>query len=183
MENVWCRGWAKGLLVGALAAVMVAGTASAAQAGVDPSLAPGSHLPATAVKPMNCPSIPSTADDNILRILRDIGNQRGVNDRVRLAEFETAWVESHANNLPCGDQDSIGVFQQRPSQGWGTYDQIMDPYYATNKFLDYAIPNAANNPGWTAGQVSQSVQRSEFPDRYDQAQGIAQDLINRSWGL
>jgi hypothetical protein len=174
MENVLGRG----LLVGALAAAMIAGAAGAAQAGEA-----GSHIPATVVKPMNCPSIPSTADDNILRILRDIGNQRGVDDRVRLAEFETAWVESHANNLPCGDQDSIGVFQQRPSQGWGTYDQIMDPYYSTNKFLDYAIPTAADNPWMTAGQVAQAVQRSEFPDRYDQSQGIAQDLIARSWGL
>ncbi|WP_344312145.1 hypothetical protein [Fodinicola feengrottensis] len=169
--------------MGALAAALVGGTAAAAQAGVDPALAAGTHRPATVVRPLDCSSIPSTADDNILRILRDVGNQRGVDDRVRLAEFETAWVESHANNLPCGDQDSIGVFQQRPSQGWGTYDQIMDPYYATNKFLDYAIPTAADNTWMTAGQVAQAVQRSEYPDRYDEAQGIAQDMINRSWGL
>ncbi|WP_163507071.1 hypothetical protein [Fodinicola acaciae] len=159
----------KALLVGVLAAAMLAGTTGVAYA--------------VPVAPKDCPSIPSTADDNILRTLRDIGNQRGVDDRVRLAEFETAWVESHANNLPCGDQDSLGVFQQRPSQGWGTPDQVMDPVYATNKFLDYAIPNAANNPGWTAGQVAQSVQRSEFPDRYDQAEGTARDLIARSNGL
>ncbi|KAF8609662.1 hypothetical protein BDV93DRAFT_602299 [Ceratobasidium sp. AG-I] len=90
----------------------------------------------------------------------------------------TAWIESHVNNLNCGDQDSIGVFQQRPSQGWGTYDQIMNVDYSTGKYLDQAIVNDQNNPGYTAGQLAQSVQRSEYPDRYDGAQSTAQDLIN-----
>ncbi|KAG8703160.1 hypothetical protein FRC09_004314 [Ceratobasidium sp. 395] len=56
----------------------------------------------------------------------------------------------------------------------------MNVDYSTGKFLDQAIPNDANNPGYTAGQLAQSVQRSEFPDRYDQAQSIAQDLINQA---
>ncbi|WP_163513674.1 hypothetical protein [Fodinicola acaciae] len=155
----------------------------AAQAATSP-LAPGSHVPSTVVTPKDCPSIPANADDNVLRILRDVSNQRGVDDRVRLSVFETAWVESHANNLPCGDGESIGVFQQIP-RFWCPEDRnlCMDVAHAANKYLDQAIPNAANNPGWSAGQVAQSVQRSAFPDRYDQAQGTAQDLINRSNGL
>ncbi|KAG9086016.1 hypothetical protein FS749_003966 [Ceratobasidium sp. UAMH 11750] len=52
--------------------------------------------------------------------------------------------------------------------------------YSTNKYLDQAIVNDRNNPGYTAGQLAQSVQRSEFPDRYDQAQSIAQNLINQA---
>jgi hypothetical protein len=136
------------------------------------------------VTPKDCPSIPPNADDNVLRTLRDVSNQRGVDDRVRLSVFETAWVESHANNLPCGDGESIGVFQQIP-RFWCPEDRnlCMDVGHAAGKYLDQAIPNAANNPGWSAGQVAQSVQRSAFPDRYDQAQGTAQDLINRSNGL
>lgn len=158
-------------------------TPLAAHAAASP-LAPGSHVPSSVVTPENCPSIPSNADDNVLRILRDVSNQRGVDGRVRLSVFETAWVESHANNLPCGDGESIGVFQQIP-RFWCPEDRnlCMDVAHAANKYLDQAIPNAANNPGWTAGQVAQSVQRSAFPDRYDQSQGIAQDLINRSNGL
>jgi hypothetical protein len=52
-----------------------------------------------------------------------------------LATFGTAYVESKFNNLDCGDQDSVGVFQQRPSQNWGTVTQLEDVNYATNKFL------------------------------------------------
>ncbi|GAA1704705.1 hypothetical protein GCM10009765_62330 [Fodinicola feengrottensis] len=147
-------------------------------------LAPGTHVPASVVTPKNCGSIPGNADDNVLRILRDVSNQRGVDGRVRLSVFETAWVESHANNLNCGTGDSIGVFQQIP-RFWCPEDRnnCLDVAHAANKYLDQAIPNAANNPGWSAGRVAQSVQRSAFPDRYDQAQGTAQDLINRSNGL
>ncbi|KAG9119727.1 hypothetical protein FRC07_005103 [Ceratobasidium sp. 392] len=56
----------------------------------------------------------------------------------------------------------------------------MNVDYSTNKYLDQAIVNDRNHPGYTAGQLAQSVQRSEFPDRYDQAKSIAQDLINKA---
>ncbi|TFK97172.1 hypothetical protein BDV98DRAFT_596955 [Pterulicium gracile] len=128
----------------------------------------------------DCPSIPSEADDNILRQVFQITRNRGVSDKVLLATFETCWVESHCHNLPCGDQDSIGVFQQRPSQGWGSYNQIMDVNYSTNKFLDYAIPTAAQNPNAAAGTIAQMVQRSEYPDRYNQSEGKARQLIDRA---
>ncbi|KAG9104759.1 hypothetical protein FRC06_011241 [Ceratobasidium sp. 370] len=135
---------------------------------------------APVIKARDCASIPSTADPAIRDQVYRITQARGVTAKVLLATFETAWIESHVNNLNCGDQDSIGVFQQRPSQGWGTYDQIMNVDYSTGKFLDQAIPNDVNNPGYTAGQLAQSVQRSEYPDRYDQAQSIAQDLISQA---
>ncbi|KAG8793549.1 hypothetical protein FRC12_002419 [Ceratobasidium sp. 428] len=135
---------------------------------------------APTVAARNCASIPSTANAGVRDQVYKIALSRSVTSKVLLATFETAWIESHVNNLNCGDQDSVGVFQQRPSQGWGTVAQIMDVNYSTNKFLDQAIPNDRNNPGYTAGQLSQSVQRSEFPDRYDQAQSIAQDLINQA---
>ncbi|KAG9126951.1 hypothetical protein FRC07_001284 [Ceratobasidium sp. 392] len=128
----------------------------------------------------DCSVIPSTANAAVRDQVYRITQSRAVTAKVLLATFETAWIESHVNNLNCGDQDSIGVFQQRPSQGWGTYDQIMNVDYSTGKFLDQAIVNDRNNPGYTAGQLAQSVQRSEFPDRYDQAQSIAQDLINQA---
>lgn len=136
------------------------------------------------VTPKDCPSIPPNADDNALRVLRDVSNQRGIDGRVRLSVFETAWVESHINNLPCGDADSVGVFQQKP-QYWcpGQPNLCMDVPHATNKYLDTAIPIAANNPGMTAGQVAQATQRSGHPERYDQSQAIAQNLISRANGL
>ncbi|TFK97769.1 hypothetical protein BDV98DRAFT_480173, partial [Pterulicium gracile] len=128
----------------------------------------------------DCPSIPSTADDNILRQIYQICTSRGVSDTVLLATFETCWIESHCHNLPCGDQDSIGVFQQRPSQGWGSYDQIMNVDYSTGKFLELCIPTAAQNPHLSAGTIAQMVQRSEYPDRYNEAEGIARGLIDRA---
>ncbi|CAE7074610.1 unnamed protein product [Rhizoctonia solani] len=143
------------------------------------SLLQGSFA-APAIKARDCQTIPSTADPAVRDQVYRITQSRGVTSKVLLSTFETAWIESHVNNLPCGDQDSIGVFQQRPSQGWGSYDQIMNVDYSTGKYLDQAIVNDRNNPGYTAGQLAQSVQRSEYPDRYDQAQSMAQQLINQA---
>ncbi|NLU72243.1 hypothetical protein HCC61_06020 [Streptomyces sp. HNM0575] len=123
-------------------------------------------------------AVPPDFDAAIINTVHDVATQRGVNDKVMLAAFETGWVESHMNNLNCGDSDSLGVFQQRPSQGWGTPEQVMDPVYATNAFLDQAIPNDQGDPGMTAGQLAQSVQRSAFPDRYDESEAKAREMIN-----
>lgn len=125
----------------------------------------------------NC-SVPSDADMGVNKTVHDAAVNRGVNDKVMLATFETAWVESHMNNLDCGDSDSVGVFQQRPSQGWGTPEECMDPVHATNAFLDQAISADKANPDLTAGELAQSVQRSAYPDRYDQNEGKAQELID-----
>jgi hypothetical protein len=123
-------------------------------------------------------SVPPDADMNVNKQVHDVAVQRGVNDKVMLATFEAGWVESHMNNLDCGDRDSLGVFQQRPSAGWGTPEECMNVVHATNAFLDQAIPNDKENPNQTAGQLAQSVQRSAFPDRYDQSEGKARELIN-----
>jgi hypothetical protein len=123
-------------------------------------------------------AVPPNFDAAIINTVHDVATQRGVNDKVMLAAFEAGWVESHMNNLNCGDRDSLGVFQQRPSAGWGTPEQILDPVYATNAFLDQAIPNDKEDPSMTAGQLAQSVQRSAFPDRYDQSEGKAREMID-----
>ncbi|SCK26957.1 hypothetical protein [Streptomyces sp. WMMB 322] len=123
-------------------------------------------------------AVPPDFDAAIINTVHDVATQRGVNDKVMLAAFEAGWVESHMNNLNCGDRDSLGVFQQRPSAGWGTPEQIMDPVYATNAFLDQAIPNDQADPGMTAGQLAQSVQRSAFPERYDQSEAKAREMID-----
>ena len=125
-----------------------------------------------------CP-VPSQPDLEVARIVHRVGTELGVSDRVLLAGFETGLVESNMNNLPCGDRDSLGVFQQRPSQGWGTPVQVVDVAYASNSFFTRAVTVAAAHPDWTAGQVAQAVQVSAFPDRYDAAEGAARDLIGR----
>uniref|UniRef100_UPI0029FF292F FG-GAP repeat domain-containing protein n=1 Tax=Micromonospora sp. RTGN7 TaxID=3016526 RepID=UPI0029FF292F len=124
-----------------------------------------------------CSSIPANHDPSIIVIVHRVGLGLRVSDKVMLAGFETGWVESHMNNLPCGDKSSLGVFQQRWDYGWGTPEQIMDPVYSSTQFFTRAITCERNNPGYTAGQVAQCVQRSGFPDRYDQSQAKARSML------
>ncbi|MGC4897588.1 FG-GAP repeat domain-containing protein [Micromonospora sp. DT31] len=138
--------------------------------------------PAAAV-PMDtlaCPSVPANHDPAITLIVYRVARSYNANDKVTLSAFEAGWVESHMNNLPCGDKSSLGVFQQRWDYGWGTREQIMDPVYATQQYVSRAITCDRNNPGYTAGQVAQCVQRSGFPDRYDQVAGTARTLLNQA---
>ncbi|WP_156044148.1 hypothetical protein [Cellulomonas sp. HZM] len=75
--------------------------------------------------------------------------------------------ESRLVNIDYGDRDSIGLFQQRPSQGWGTVEQIMDPVYSTGKFFDHLV----KVPGYEKLEVTdaaQAVQRSAYPQAYAQ---------------
>ncbi|MEV4753623.1 VCBS repeat-containing protein [Micromonospora sp. NPDC049559] len=130
-----------------------------------------------AVSLLDCPTIPPVHDPAVIKTVHRLARVRAVSDKVMLAAFETGWVESHMNNLPCGDLDSVGVFQQRPSQGWGTREQIMNVEYATTKFLDAAIAVERRSPGLSAPQVAQEVQRSCCPEKYGQAEGIARNLI------
>ncbi|WP_221361720.1 hypothetical protein [Streptomyces beigongshangae] len=109
-----------------------------------------------------------------------VGRELGVSDKVMLAGFEAGWVESHMNNLDCGDRDSLGVFQQRPSQGWGTPEQIRHVPYAARQFFVRAVRVEQRSPQLTAGQTAQAVQRSAFPDRYDQAEAKARALLEEA---
>lgn len=85
----------------------------------------------------------------------------------------TAMQESGLRNLDYGDRDSLGLFQQRPSQGWGTEEEVRDPYYATRKFYN----QLATIDGWEDMRVTdaaQAVQRSGFPEHYEKHAGEAQ---------
>ncbi|WP_406162924.1 hypothetical protein OG298_40715 [Streptomyces sp. NBC_01005] len=162
---------ATGVVTGLLlAGTMTTGVAVADAAGVPRHSANAEILDA------RC-AVPSDRDLAITQTVYAVATSRGVTDKVLLAAFETGWVESHMNNLDCGDRDSLGVFQQRPSQGWGTPEECMDPVHAANAFLDQAIVNDRRNPSYTAGQLAQSVQRSAFPDRYDQSEDKALAMI------
>ena len=69
-------------------------------------------------------------------LIAAISIQRGLPARAATIALATAYQESKLHNIDFGDRDSVGLFQQRPSQGWGTVRQIMDPVYATNRFYD-----------------------------------------------
>jgi hypothetical protein len=94
-----------------------------------------------------------------------IGKRRGLPDHAVTIALAAALQESRLHNLPGGDRDSVGLFQQRPSQGWGTPAQLHDPRFATAAF--YA--HLARVPGWETLPVTvaaQRVQRSAAPDAY-----------------
>jgi hypothetical protein len=95
-----------------------------------------------------------------------IGIRRGVPPRAVVVALATAFQESKLENLDHGDRDSIGLFQQRPSQGWGTPKQLSDPRYAANAFYSALL----KVPGWQRMRVTdaaQAVQRSAHPEAYE----------------
>jgi cell wall-associated NlpC family hydrolase len=100
----------------------------------------------------------------------------GLPPRAWMVALATAMQESTLRNLPYGDRDSLGLFQQRPSQGWGSPAQVTDPVYATTTFLD----RLQKVPGWDQLPITvaaQTVQRSAFPDAYGRWEGLAAQLV------
>ncbi|MCO5992603.1 hypothetical protein [Actinoallomurus rhizosphaericola] len=73
--------------------------------------------------------------------------------------YATALQESHLRNLESGDRDSVGLFQQRPSQGWGTSTELKDPVYAANRFFS-ALVKVKDYTGLPVHDAAQKVQRS-----------------------
>ncbi|WEV25549.1 hypothetical protein OYE22_10385 [Streptomyces sp. 71268] len=94
-----------------------------------------------------------------------VAASRGLPDRAVTIALATAMQESGLHNIRRGDRDSLGLFQQRPSQGWGTTRQILDPVYASGKFFDdlVKVPGYSRLPLTVAAQ---RVQFSGFPQAY-----------------
>ncbi|GAA0681858.1 heavy metal transporter [Streptomyces thermocarboxydus] len=94
-----------------------------------------------------------------------VGTARELPERAVTIALATALQESALRNIEYGDRDSLGLFQQRPSQGWGTPRQIMDPAYASEKFYEHLekVPGYTRLPLTVAAQ---KVQRSGFPQAY-----------------
>ncbi|MFI6646037.1 hypothetical protein ACIBI8_00235 [Streptomyces sp. NPDC050529] len=94
-----------------------------------------------------------------------VGTTRGMPERAVTIALATALQESGLRNIEHGDRDSLGLFQQRPSQGWGTEKQILDPVYSAGKFYQHLaeVPGYSRLPLTVAAQ---RVQRSGFPQAY-----------------
>ncbi|WP_306333013.1 heavy metal transporter [Streptomyces sp. KL118A] len=93
------------------------------------------------------------------------GTSRGMPERAVTIALATALQESGLRNIAHGDRDSLGLFQQRPSQGWGNERQIMDPAYSAGRFYEHLaeVPGYSRLPLTVAAQ---RVQRSGFPQAY-----------------
>ncbi len=122
------------------------------------------------------------------------GGTAGVGRRGLIVAIATALQESGLQNLDHGDRDSLGLFQQRPSQGWGTAQQVRDPRFAALAF--FGGPTSPHfNPktgkaspaglldvaGWGDLPVkvaAQHLQRSAFPDAYAKHEARATIIVD-----
>jgi hypothetical protein len=95
--------------------------------------------------------------------------------------YATAMQESHLHNLDYGDLDSVGVFQQRPSEGWGTTSQLENPVYATTKFFS-ALVQVRGYLQMPVDQAAQAVQRSADGSAYSQYDLMASALTSAFTG-
>jgi hypothetical protein len=116
-----------------------------------------------------------TGQAGIAATIAGIAARHRLPQRAVTIALAAALQESQLQNLDYGDRDSVGVFQQRPSQGWGTTAEIEDPVYATTRFFAALV----KVPGYTkmpVGQAAQDVQHSADGSAYEQWAGIATQL-------
>ena len=114
-------------------------------------------------------------------IIAGVSVRRGLPPRAASIAIATAYQESGIRNLNYGDLDSVGLFQQRPSAGWGTKQQVMDPYYATGKFYD-ALVKINNWETDDINDVAQRVQNSGYPEAYRDHEADARVLASALTG-
>ncbi|HVT76284.1 MAG TPA: hypothetical protein VHD87_04580 [Acidimicrobiales bacterium] len=110
-----------------------------------------------------------------------VGKRFGLPDHAVTVALSAALLESGLHNLDHGDRDSLGLFQQRPSQGWGTPAQILTPRYAAAAFFEHL----AKVPHWETLPVTvaaQRVQHSALPNGYAQEEGKARALASALTG-
>ncbi len=114
-------------------------------------------------------------------IIAGVSVRRGLPPRAASIALATAYQETGIRNLDYGDLDSVGLFQQRPSQGWGTKQQVMDPYYATGKFYD-ALVKINDWESDDINDVAQKVQNSGHPEAYRDHEADARVLASALTG-
>jgi hypothetical protein len=110
-----------------------------------------------------------------------VGKRIGLPDHAVTVALAAAFQESKLHNLSHGDRDSLGLFQQRPSQGWGTASQVQDPVYAATAFFTHL----AKVNGWEQLPVTtaaQDVQHSGAPDAYANWEAEARAVARATTG-
>lgn len=122
---------------------------------------------------------------DVAALVAAVAGQRGLPARAVTIALATGLQESKLKNIDYGDRDSVGIFQQRPSQGWGSVDQLLDPVYATNAFYD-ALLLVAGYEDMAITVAAQAVQRSAYPEAYakheTRARAFASALSGHSQG-
>ncbi|KQY55729.1 hypothetical protein ASD11_14550 [Aeromicrobium sp. Root495] len=122
------------------------------------------------------------------RQIAKVGRSAGAGSRGVVIALMTSLQESGLRNLDYGDRDSLGLFQQRPSAGWGSPAQVRNPAYAARSFFGGPRGPHGGSPrglldidGWKAmrlGDAAQSVQVSAFPRAYDRWEPAARAIAD-----
>ncbi|MEU0629172.1 C40 family peptidase [Streptomyces sp. NPDC005989] len=109
------------------------------------------------------------------KTIQATGVAMNIQARGQIVALATALQESNLRNLTYGDRDSLGLFQQRPSQGWGTANEILDPVYSSTKFYE-GLKKVSGWQSLSVAQAAQAVQRSGFPEAYAKWEPLATAL-------
>ncbi|PZG13458.1 peptidase M23 [Micromonospora craterilacus] len=164
------------LCAGGLGGLMAGG--ADAEACLPASMSPASATPVGSDPPTGWPGPSRWTDEQVSNAAAIVttGAHLAVPVRGWVIAVATAMQESSLRNLPGGDRDSVGLFQQRPSQGWGTPTQLQDPVYAAGKFYGalLTIDGWQNMP---LTEAAQAVQISAYPDAYAKWEGPATALV------
>jgi hypothetical protein len=110
-------------------------------------------------------------------LMAAIAQRRGLPPRATTIAIATAFQESKIHNVDYGDRDSLGLFQQRPSQGWGTREQVLDPVHSIGRFYD-GLVKVKGYASMPITEAAQRVQRSAFPGAYAQHEDYARALAS-----
>jgi hypothetical protein len=163
-----------------------AAPAPAQPAAPAPAPAPAPAAPAPAPAPPAPAGPPAIAGldqyqaENAQTIVQ-VGRDMGVGTRGEIIAIATALQESKLYNLyEAVDHDSLGLFQQRPSSGWGTPEQLTEPAYAARAFYNVLIQYTGDYGCLTC--AAQRVQVSAFPDAYAKWEGLATTIVNTLGG-
>jgi LysM repeat protein len=175
-------GWSSLIFPGQTLVIPSAGAPAETEAAPAPAPEPPAIEPAAieeaAVEPAAVSEATAALDESMIanaRVIIAVGRELGVSEYGIVIALATAAQESTMRNLDWGDRDSVGLFQQRPSTGWGSVEQLTDPAHATRLF--FGGPSGPNNgtrglldiDGWESMPLTvaaQAVQISAYPDEY-----------------
>ncbi|PKW18777.1 M23 family metallopeptidase [Saccharopolyspora spinosa] len=168
-------------VVGGLVVLIVFMAAGAA--GVVTTVLGGAHQTRCTFAGDETPAVPGYTPEQLANAttIITIGKQLNVPERGWIIALVTAIQESRLRNLDYGDRDSLGLFQQRPSQGWGKREQLLNPTYSATQFYRHllAVPDW---PAMSINDAAQTVQRSGFPHAYARHEPAARQLLTALHG-